>query len=275
MANEIIFVGAGPIGLWTAIQIKLQRPDIDIIFKEKKEEYKRTHTLLLKPTSFDECLKDERGIIEGIVNELKENPHIRTNELEQRLKILALQLGIRIDTRDIQTIESDILTDHPDAQMIIGSDGVKSPVRNQIFGAENTERVTLAYAAQIKYSVTGPAVQASDIFQAYPLLKKSNYLASINVGKLKNNKTPVTIQFVIDKATYDKISHATYAQPIRLLADSLEEQLPPELLKDVKTHIGFRLVNNEDIIINDINLTASELPQQRCKQVTTLKDGRY
>jgi len=29
MTKEIIFIGAGPIGLWTAIQIKLKNPEID------------------------------------------------------------------------------------------------------------------------------------------------------------------------------------------------------------------------------------------------------
>jgi 2-polyprenyl-6-methoxyphenol hydroxylase-like FAD-dependent oxidoreductase len=275
MLDDIIFVGAGPIGLWTAIQIKLQNPAINIILKEKKDTYKRTHTLLLKPTSFKACLKDEDGVIQGIIHELEKNPHIRTNELEQRLKALALALGIKIERQDVQRIHEDIIDNHPNAAMIIGSDGVKSQVRTQMFAAGNTERVALAYAAQIKYSVSGQALAEDQLFATYPLLKQSNYLASVNVGKLKDGKTPVTIQIVIDKATYENIKHATYANPIRLLADSLEEQLPPELLNDVKTHIGFRLHNKENIIINDINLTASELPQQRCKQVTTVRDGHY
>ena len=275
MSNEIVFVGAGPIGLWTAIQIKLQKPTINIIFKEKKEIYSRTHTLLLKPTSFAGCLKDKTGVIQGIIQQLKTNPHIRTNELEQQLKKLAIELGITIDVCDIKQVEQDILTEHPSAAMIIGSDGVRSKVRNEIFGKENTERVELAYAAQIKYSVKEKALQESQLLQTYPLLKQSNYLASVNVGKYKDGKTPVTLQIVIDKDTYNQIKHATYAKPIKLLADSIEEQLPAELLNDIKTHIGFRLSNHENIIINDINLTASELPQQRCKHVTKFINVRY
>lgn len=281
MPNEVVFVGAGPIGLWTAIQIKLQRPETDIVFKEKKEEYTRSHTLLLKPTSFVGCLEDDTGVIRSIIQQLEENPHIRTNDLEQRLKALAIGLGIRIDTHAVESIERDVLVDHPEAAMVIGSDGVRSKVHAEIFGDEvntdgaNTQRVALAYAAQIKYSVNGAVAQDSALFQTYPLLKHSNHLASVNVGKLKDGKTPITIQFVIDKDTYDQISHATYARPIRLLADSVEEQVPPALLKDVKTYIGYRLKNGEDIIVSDINLTASELPQQRRRKVTTLESGRY
>ena len=275
MPNEIVFVGAGPIGLWTAIQIKLQNPLIPIVFKEKKETYTRSHTLLLKSTSFDDCLKDDTGIIEGIITELKKNPHIRTNDLEQRLKILALELGVTIDTCSVNDVESEIIAAHPEVAMIIGSDGVRSKVRDMVFGEDNAEMVDLAYTAQIKYSVKGEALKESTLFESYPLLKQSNYLASVNVGQLKDGKTPVTIQIVIDKTTYEQIKQFTYANPLKLLADSLDEQLPLNLLNDIKTHLGFRLKNGENIIIDDINLTASRLPQQRCQQVTLLKNGRY
>jgi 2-polyprenyl-6-methoxyphenol hydroxylase-like FAD-dependent oxidoreductase len=36
MSNKIIIVGADPIGLWTAIQLKLQRSDLEIIIHEKR-----------------------------------------------------------------------------------------------------------------------------------------------------------------------------------------------------------------------------------------------
>lgn len=276
MANEIVFVGAGPLGLWTAIQVKLQRPDLDIVFKEKKEIYTRTHTLLLKPGSLDGCVKDQSGVIEGIISDLKANPHIRTNELENRLKILARELGIRIDQCNVENVKRDILQEYPQAALIIGSDGVRSKLRKEIFGDENVERMPLAYAAQIKYSVQGEALRENQLLDTYPRLKHSNYLASLNVGKISEGKTPVTIQLFIDQATYDQIrDKTTYANPLRLLADSLEDQLPPELLNDIKTHLGFRLSNGENIIIDDINLTTTELPQQRCHHITILKDGHY
>lgn len=276
MSKEIVFVGAGPLGLWTAIQIKLKNPTLDIVFKEKKEIYTRTHTLLLQPGSFAGCLKDETGIIQGIITQLKTNPHIRTDLLEESFRALARQLGIKIDIQAVQDIEQDILKDYPDAALIVGSDGVRSKVRTQVFGEENTVKEELAYTAQIKYFVQGNALSASKVLQDFPLLKQSAYLSSINIGKQHEGKTPVTIQMKIDKTTYEQIrAKTTYGKPIQIFSDQIEEQLPAKLLNDIKTQLGFRLSNHENIIIDDVKLTTTELPQQRCKQVTKLTNGRY
>ncbi|EHL30402.1 hypothetical protein [Legionella drancourtii] len=276
MSREIVFVGAGPIGLWTAIQIKLKNPTIDIFFKEKKETYTRTHTLLLKPSSFAGCFKDETGVIQGIIAQLKTNPHIRTDLLEESFRALALQLGIKIDIQAVNDIEKDILNEYPDAALIIGSDGVRSNVRTQVFGKDNAVKEELAYAAQIKYFVHGNAVSANKILQDYPLLKHSKYLSSINVGKQHEGKTPVTIQLKIDKNTYEQLrTKTTYGKPIQLFADNIEELLPAKLLTDIKTQLGFRLSNHENIIVDDVKLTTTELPQQRCKQVTKFANGRH
>jgi len=35
---DIIFIGAGPVGLWTAIQIKLLKPNLEIIMFEKYQQ---------------------------------------------------------------------------------------------------------------------------------------------------------------------------------------------------------------------------------------------
>lgn len=277
MANEIVFVGAGPIGLWTAIQIKLQRPDIEIVFKEKHVEYQRTHTLLLKTKAFEDCVKDDSGVIDQIITQLQSNPHIRTDVLETSLLDLAKQLGINIEYQKVEDIGADVLPDYPDAAMVIGSDGVRSQVRTQIFGEDNVQKTPLAYACQLKYFVKGDAVQENKLFETYPLLKQSNYLAFVNVGK-KNEEgyTPVTVQHFIDKETYEKLKgKATFAHPIKLFSDDIDEQLPPELLADVKTQIGFRLANGEDILVDSVKLTVNELPQQRCNQTTLLKDGTF
>lgn len=276
MSNEIVFVGAGPIGLWTAVQIKLQRPEVTIVFKEKKQVYSRTHTLFLEPASFNGCFKDETGVIQGIISQLQDIPHIRTNELEKKLRDLAISLRIPIEICDVQNVARDILSDNPDAAMIIGSDGVRSKLRTEIFGEDNAEKEPLAYAVQIKYFVKGDARRENKLLETYPLQKHSTFLSTTNVGRPQEGKTPVTIQFIVDKDTYENVrDKTTYAKPIRVLTDSINDLLPPELLKDVKTHLGFRISKGEDIIIDSINLTATELPQHRCKKVTKFENGRY
>lgn len=275
MSNEIVFVGAGPIGLWTAIQIKLQRPDIHIVFKERHRVYKRLHTLHLKDSSLNGSIEDNTGVIAGLQSQLKDNPHIRTNILESDLLDLAKALNIQIDYQKIGNIE-EILREYPNPAMIIGADGAKSKTRTQVFGQDNSEKRALAYAAQIKYSVQGEAIHENQLWETYPLLKHSNYVAFVNEGKKEDQTTPVTIQHIIDENTYELLKEkATFETPIKLFSDKVDEQLPSKLLHDIKTHIGFRIANKENIIVDSAVLTVTELPQLRNKKTTLLKNGVY
>lgn len=275
MSQEIIIVGAGPIGLWLAVQVKLQRPNITIVFKEKYYEYQRTHTMKLEHKSFAGCLEDDGGIIKGIKAQVKKNPHIRTDVLESKMLDLAKSLGITVDYEKVADVEKDIAQKYPECAMIIGADGVRSLVREQVFGADNAERTPLAYSAQIKYFVKEDTSVADSALQAYPLLKHSNFLSFTSVGKKHAGKTPVTVQHFIDKATYEKIKGFGFTKPVKLFSDDVETKLPAQLLQDVKTQVGFRLANKEDVLVDSVQLTATELPQQRCKKTIAFQNGRY
>jgi len=273
MANEIIIVGAGPIGLWTAVQIKLQNPDIKIVFKEKYTAYKRLHTLKLEHSALAGCKEDDDGVIRGLLKQLKQNPHIRTDVLEDDLLRLARKLGIEINYEKVENVER-IWDEFPEAAMVIGADGVNSQVREQIFGANNVHKTPLAYSAQIKYFVNEDTGFSGNSWVTYPLLKQSNFLSFVSVGKKQNGKTPVTIQHIIDKPTYEAIKGHNFNNPVRLFVDNLDEMLPEALRQDIKTHVGIRLANNEDIFVESVNLTATELPQQRCDKVVLFQNDR-
>jgi 2-polyprenyl-6-methoxyphenol hydroxylase-like FAD-dependent oxidoreductase len=278
MTKKIIIVGAGPIGLWTAIQIKLRQPDSEIIIKEQREAYSRNYTLWLSSESFANCAKDDDQIIDQLIQKLRNNPYIRTKKLESLLKELALKLGIIIEnSTKVSDIDRDILQQHPDATCIIGADSIHSTVNATIFGADNVEQMPLGYAAQIKYDTKGQSYKESKLFSLYPLLKQSNYLAYSTHGATDdNNLTPVTIQFVIDKDTYDSLKASNPARsPIYLFTENKQEQIPSKLLADIKTQLGHRFHQKENIVLNTLQLTITELPQQRCHTTTLLKDGRY
>lgn len=44
---DVVVVGAGPVGLWTAIQIQLRFPDAHVVMFEKHSSYQRRHVLRL------------------------------------------------------------------------------------------------------------------------------------------------------------------------------------------------------------------------------------
>src|SRR4051794_27571662 len=56
---DVVFVGAGPVGLWTAIQLKILQPKLNILMLEKYEKYQRNHVLRVSPASFKHSVKDE------------------------------------------------------------------------------------------------------------------------------------------------------------------------------------------------------------------------
>ena len=45
---EVIIVGAGPVGLWTASQIKKRNPALSVLLYESKREYICSHVLKLE-----------------------------------------------------------------------------------------------------------------------------------------------------------------------------------------------------------------------------------
>jgi cation diffusion facilitator CzcD-associated flavoprotein CzcO len=76
---RIVIVGAGPIGLWTALQIKDKLPEEEITILEKNELYERRHHLRIEASSVPSVSPDSK--IYDIVSFLKETRSPRTNDL--------------------------------------------------------------------------------------------------------------------------------------------------------------------------------------------------
>ena len=46
-AGKVVIVGAGPVGLWTAIQLLKREPALEVVLLERHESYARSHVLRL------------------------------------------------------------------------------------------------------------------------------------------------------------------------------------------------------------------------------------
>ncbi len=84
--ESVVFVGAGPVGLWTAVQTKLLRPELDIAILEKNAVYSRSHVLKLNAKSLAGYPQDRR--LQAIVQKFKQTPHIKTSDIEDELLAL-------------------------------------------------------------------------------------------------------------------------------------------------------------------------------------------
>ncbi|HRE30351.1 MAG TPA: hypothetical protein PLD88_00115, partial [Candidatus Berkiella sp.] len=80
--SDVIVVGAGPVGLWSAIQLKLYNPTLNILMLEKHSEYQRSHTVKIDSESFKNSHPDP--VFQKIIAPM--TGLVSTNLLEKTLK---------------------------------------------------------------------------------------------------------------------------------------------------------------------------------------------
>jgi len=231
---DFIFVGAGPVGLWTGIQLKIRQPDADILFIERHEVYKRNHTLRINKSSYAGRVVDPE--LEKLVKEL--NGHVRNSYLENRLLGLAKEIGIRINYKKVTGV-SELISEFPDTQFIIGSDGSHSMVRKSIVGETLGFQRDLKYIVDIKYEVKGQAMRASYLNE-YPTTKIMNHLATEYVGRSMDGVTPVTLRLFVDRDTFMSLSGSTFANPYILGPD--RNKIPKALDESIKIWMNMKAV---------------------------------
>ena len=93
----ILFVGGGPIGLWTALQLKLLRPLWRIVVAERYTQYLRSHVLRISAQSFDRIVPhpEARAFVTRLLGG-RAAVSVRTTELERALRTLAEGVGVEI-----------------------------------------------------------------------------------------------------------------------------------------------------------------------------------
>lgn len=235
--NEIVIVGAGPVGLWTAIQIKQRSPEAQIHMYEKHHEYQRSHVLRLDYWSLILYAKQsksarEKAFYEQITGEdfsaigkkFTQSIYIRTNELEAALKSFAMDLGVHIHYEFIQSpVQVELL--HPQCDMFIAADGAKSVLRQALLGENGLEEIPLQHIVEIKYQSLGKGKKFV-LQEQFKHNTELEHMVFEYVGKSQNNVCPVTLRFFLDKEVYEQIPVATFKNPL-----SLENSILPESLK--------------------------------------------
>lgn len=131
---KVVIVGAGPVGLWVAVQLKLHNPFLAVTVLEKHAVYQRNHVLRLKPRSFKGSLMDER--LTQIV--ARWGKVVKTSTLESDLLAYALDLDVRIEHCEVTSM-TDLESTFQEAEAFIGADGYHSTCRQLFFNAEHPQ----------------------------------------------------------------------------------------------------------------------------------------
>lgn len=161
---DVVIVGGGPVGLWTATQIKILVPASKIIILEKHQTYQRHHNLRLSKISFQCAPKHLIDSLESVV---------RTSVLEEKLSELASNLGIIKRIQNITTPET-LGEMFPSAQVIIGADGAHSKIREILFEGLSKDE-TIRHLALFKYEISGEGKQLDPTTELYPALKEMKH----------------------------------------------------------------------------------------------------
>jgi 2-polyprenyl-6-methoxyphenol hydroxylase-like FAD-dependent oxidoreductase len=221
---EIVFVGAGPIGLATAIKLKEGNKDLPIVMLERHEKYERTQILklqvdLIKNEEMEKELWELTKINQATANSDKKCIDIPIQTFEAFLLKHAKKNNISIEFKRFLTTESyeeelkkhnvsskndlekelkekiivgseQILGSYPKCKIIIGADGARSSVRDMISQDEKTSvnNKDLRKLIEIKYSVKGAAYRINPLLYHHTHI----YLNGILITEqIKHNKKTV------------------------------------------------------------------------------------
>jgi 2-polyprenyl-6-methoxyphenol hydroxylase-like FAD-dependent oxidoreductase len=259
----VVLVGAGPVGLWTAVQIKVMRPELSVLLLEKHAEYQRSHVLRVSASSFVLAPADARvrALVAGVP------AVIRTNDLEDRLLRLAHELRVRIEIRAVASVD-EVLCDFPSARVVIGSDGARSIVRRSAFGDALAVNRVLQSIVDLKYEVEGGGAEPlSKLAEAYPTIKLMGYAAEEHIGQARDGRCPVTLRLVVRESDANALEDATFKTPFALPADAA--RLPPQLMRAICVWLGAkRLLKGERRVRGSERLSCIKLAVYRAAELT-------
>lgn len=267
--KETVIVGAGPVGLWTAIQLKKRNPENSITIYERYEKYQRSHVLRLDHWSMMLYGKTKRDDVETqFINEVtgKSRQHmkmeftkslyIKTNDFEQALKNYCKNLGINIITQKINSTQ-EVEELHPNCSHFIASDGAHSLLRNDLLGHDSVDTKPLQYVVELKFHVPHKTKKSKNIKELLGLNIENKFMNFEYVGKFKNGETPLTSRFFLSSSLYEKLPEASFKEPLSFkVLDSIPEL--HEFRDNLLQYINYRKKEYSDKIDLD-NVKISKL----------------
>jgi 2-polyprenyl-6-methoxyphenol hydroxylase-like FAD-dependent oxidoreductase len=283
---DVIFVGAGPVGLFTAIQAKLHNPALNIQMFERNEEYTRSHILKIEPSSYEGAYNNPDNPYNEEFQQILTDLHgpVRTTEIERRFRELAVKMGIGIQTGSKVENVRDLAKQYPSAKTIVGADGARSGVRQQLFGDRKRVDRTYQTIIEVKYEVEGRAPRINPYNLVSGLTQIHHFVAE-NVGKTRNGRTPVSLFFFADEQTGDLIrAQGNPRTPVNLqnIAD-VDTTLPrrdknrlTKLANSILPWLAYRASYGEKRVENSEKIAAVALNVYESEDFVVTEDGvRY
>lgn len=211
---DVVFCGAGPVGLWTAVQLKLLNPSLNITVLDKYFDYQRIHNLFIHADSLRTPCQDPR--LKKIVREFTERKTLSTAEIETKLSNLAKEVGIVIERGiEIKNPKEDFAK-YSSAKVFVGADGAHSVTRKAIMKSRALEKeMDLQYIADFTFLHDE---KAASMLKALKASVSTGHL----VYEIHNKKTKqTTLRTIIPKEAFETMKSATRKNPKKLTDEDL------------------------------------------------------
>lgn len=269
MSNaQVAIIGAGPVGLWTAVQAKLQDPSLEIDVLEKHSNYQRSHVVSVSRSSLSGSHSDPR--LQALVKEFSEDRNVRTSTMESKLAALAHELGIQIlknsEVKDPRALKEK----YPNLKVIVGADGAHSTVRQTVFNNEMSHQGDLKFIIDVKYEVEGEAVPLDFVRSVYPTLKSMGAIAQEYIGRQRDGKTPVTFRLFIDREAFEEMQDATFKHPYSL---ENEDRINALVMDKIRLWLNLKANKGEKRVKDSEQITATRLGFYASKEVVKEENG--
>lgn len=270
---DVVIVGAGPVGLWTSILIRAMDPDVKVSIIDKYKEYKRDNPLDLSRSSFAGIPKDAR--VQDIVDEIftkdgksVSSIKINTNRIEDILLKAAIKMGVDIQRgpeNEIKTIYD--LQRFPNARIIVGADGAKSKIREQVFGDLEKDE-DLQYIAQAKYKTGVSKPKPTQQLKALKMMSRADAFVTENPRNPKegDEQGSMNLLVTVSQKTFNKIREATFKAPFTL------SQCPKKLQSKIRLWMNARAEKDQKPEDSKIEVSSIRLSSYKSKEFVKVVD---
>lgn len=252
--QNFVIVGAGPVGLWTAIQIRKRFPDSTVTLYEKYKQYRRQHVLKIQHSSlfFGASRRnselDERFfkcVFSNTRKEIKLSPFrksfISTKSIESNLKVWAIDIGCNIIYQHVDSLEP-LIKQHESDTVFILANGANSELRRELLGNNDIEKTDLQHILELKTRVSKSFEELKDT-QANGAIEANLFnLGFEYVGRSEQGVTPLSLRLFINETQYNETPEASFKSPIK---DPL--LLPQRIKSDIETYASLHGLSLEDI----------------------------
>ena len=271
MVPHHVIVGAGPVGLWFATQLKKRCPSHHVVILEKRESSHLDHLLHL---NFG---KPAWGPIAGA------DVTLTRSELDASLTKTAKELGIPIVlTQDIKGLE-DVFVLYPDATHVYGCDGFRSDIRgpNKLEKEEVIQRaLDVKYALKSSHASNKPRL-LKYLTELFPILKLANRLGEEKVSQKQqaDGSYRGSVRFLLNLNEFDALKRASLQGPL-LLKKSEDYRdgkalLPQTIQESLNVFFNAKQLLTDDEVVSD--LTLAVIPLNIYKSTWSYKEvqGRH